>query len=60
MKRRGKKCYYFNKRSNKQICDKHFIFSDSSNSNKVDNKFKGEMTLTIGRFSFFSDIKGGD
>ncbi len=45
MKRRGKKCYYFNKRSNKQICDKHFSFSDSSNSNKVNNKFKGEMTL---------------
>lgn len=47
MKRRGKKYYYFNKRSNKQIYDKHFSFSDSSNSNKVDNKFKGEMTIKL-------------
>ena len=45
MKRRKENINVYNIIHYKQTCGKHFSFSDSSNSNKVNNKFKGEMTI---------------
>lgn len=45
MKRRKENINVYNIIHYKQTCGKHFSFSYSSNSNKVNNKFKGEMTL---------------
>ena len=57
MKRRKERLNVYNIIHYKQTCGKHFSFSDSSNSNKVNNKFKGEMTLN--GVASFSEIQGG-